>query len=93
MYNYKQILEAINRGIKFALADLEDDEKLSSISKQKQGQIEDELYGASIIQELILISYLKLKTGMVDIMHGVNQKLINLNLVGIIIHLEKIITN
>ena len=41
MINYKQILEAVNRGIKFALSDLEDGENLSSISKQKTGQIEN----------------------------------------------------
>ena len=39
MKNYKQILEAVNKGIKFALSDLEDDEELSSISKQKQSQV------------------------------------------------------
>ena len=49
MKKYKQILEAINRGIKFALADLEDDEKLSSISKQKQGQIEDKSYTRDLL--------------------------------------------
>ena len=39
MKNYNKILEAVNRGIKFALSDLEDDEELSSIGLQKQGQI------------------------------------------------------
>ena len=41
MKNYNKILKAVNRGIKFALSDLEDDEELSSISKQKIGQIVD----------------------------------------------------
>jgi hypothetical protein len=31
MKNYNKILEAVNRGINFALSDLEDDEELSSI--------------------------------------------------------------
>ena len=53
MYNnYKQILEAVNRGIKFALSDLEDDEELSSIGSQKQSQIEDAKYSTKDLLDL-----------------------------------------
>ena len=34
MKNYKQILEAVNRGIKLALDDFENDEPNSSLSQQ-----------------------------------------------------------
>jgi len=33
MKNYKQILEAVNRGIKLALDDFEDNEPISSLSQ------------------------------------------------------------
>ena len=49
MKTYKQILEAVNRGIKFALSDLEDDEELSSISKQKQGKIDNKNYTRELL--------------------------------------------
>ena len=49
MKNYKQILEAVNRGIKFALSDLEDNEELSSIGSQKQGQIDDKNYTRELL--------------------------------------------
>ena len=49
MINYNKILEAVNRGIKFALSDLEDNEELSSIGSQKQGQIDDKNYTRELL--------------------------------------------
>ena len=95
MTNYKQILEAVNRGIQLALDDFDDDQVQNIKSKQVYNRDFTKEYlelGASIIQELIQTSYPNQKTGMADIMLGENQKQ-NPNLDGTIINLEKIITN
>ena len=46
MINYKQILEAVNRGIKFALDDFEDQDEL-------QGQVNSKVNNKSNLKEYL----------------------------------------